>query len=160
MVWTTTPACDVDVPAFRFVFQPTTWRLLVYPRGFGDDTATLGLPRSWSGATGDIYALGPREALAVFGSTRHDLRPIVELALEQWARSDRWCLWLSALETQLVPPAPTGPKPWLATCHACRGQVTSHLSPENVFAKRNWVSSICPICEGRLAWTTGESTEI
>ena len=108
MVWTT-PACDVDVPAFRFVFQPTTWRLLVYPRGFGDDTATLGLPRSWPGAIGDIYTLGSHEALAAFGPTPRDLRPVVELALEQWARADRWCLWVAASEARLVAPAPTGP---------------------------------------------------
>lgn len=149
----TATSSPADVPAFRFVFQPRTWRLLVYPRGFGDDAATLSLPRSWSGSLGDIYALGPREALAAFGPTPRDLRPIVELALEHWARADRWCLWLAAPEARLAPPAQTGPKPWIATCQACRGHLASHRSPENVFATRNWISSICPICEGRLTWS-------
>lgn len=145
-------------PAFRFVFHPTTWKLVVYPRGFGDDAAVLGLQEPWEGAVGDIFAIDAIDALVTFARVPLDRREIVETALEHWGSMDGWRLGFVIEDVPLADPAPPQKPPWTATCQSCLAKIASPKSPENIFGRWNWVSTRCSICRGRLAWSTASET--
>jgi hypothetical protein len=140
---------DLDPsPAFRFVYR-STGALRIYPWGCGAE----GLEEEvdLTGATGDVFALDPGRAVAVFGHAGAARLP-ASRALLGWADKDRWRLDISSEDAPL---ARSTNRNWgEAWCSCCaRPAIDKDDWKERMkMSGRGFMSTSHWVCGGRLVW--------
>jgi hypothetical protein len=141
-----------EPPTFRFVREPASKAVRVYPWGRGAERL-VDFREDWEGALGDIVALDADRCEARFALVADPLRRSTEALLRRWAADDEWALEIRrGLEPLIALPDTSLAHPAESVCTECGSRLQCGFASALLFHQRGFHRTRCRLCGGRRVW--------